>query len=77
VGYFTESEDDALPDPNRMSTNIFGTYAALDIVPGFNRIAGAVLAGSGVKSAGSVDLYIIPDALMIVNFPGRLSYIRK
>ena len=75
--FFNNLEDDTVPLIDRESTNILGRFAALDIAPGWNRIAGAARVGAEVVSVGSVPVYVFPNALTIVSWPGRLPYWRQ
>lgn len=75
--FFNNLEDDTVPLIDRESTNILGRFAALDIAPGWNRIAGAGRVGAEVVSVGSVPVYVFPNALTIVSWPGRLPYWRQ
>lgn len=77
ISYFNDIEDDALPLKKKTSTDIFGRFAALDIEPGWNRVTAGVLLNGKITSLGNVDLYILPNSLFLVTFPGRRSYIRK
>lgn len=75
--FFNNLEDDTVPLIDRVTTNILGRFAALDIAPGWNRIAGAARVGTEVVSVGSVPVYVFPNALSIVSWPGRLPYWRQ
>ena len=76
IGYFNDREDDALPQPAQTSTNALGRYAVIDVPAGWNRVAAAALIDSKVTSLGAHDLWLVPDALNILSFPGRISYVR-
>lgn len=71
VVYFNDDEDDTVPLVDRRATNVLGRFAALNVAPGWNRLAGSVRTADGVQSAGSIELYVVPDALTIVTHPGE------
>lgn len=77
VVYFNNLEDDTVPLIDRRTTNILGRFAALDIAPGWNRIAGSARVGDEVLSVGSVPVYVVPNALVIVSWPGRQPFWRQ
>ncbi len=77
VVFFNDLEDDTVPLQDRESTNVLGRFAALDIVAGWNRIAGSARVGGQVMSIGSAPVYIFPDGLTIVSWPGRQPFWRQ
>ena len=72
--YFNNLEDDTVPLDNRETTNIVGRFAALDIAPGWNVLAGVAQIGGEAVPIGSTEVYVVPDALSIVSFPGTLPH---
>lgn len=70
IVFFNPLEDDTVPQPERDSSNILGRFAALDIPPGWNRIGGSVRIGTEIFGLGGVDVYVFPDSLSLVTFPG-------
>jgi hypothetical protein len=72
--YFNSLEDDTVPLDNRETTNIVGRFAALDIAPGWNVLAGVAQIGGETVPVGSIDVYVVPNALSIVSFPGTLPH---
>jgi len=74
IVFFNNLEDDTVPLPGRDATNILGRFAALDIPPGWNKLGGSVRIGSDVFSLGTVDVYVFPDSLSLVTFPGLQPY---
>ena len=71
IVYFNDLEDDSVPLVDRATTNVHGRYAALDVVPGWNRIAGAARPGGGeAVTIGSLDFYVFPNSLTIASWPG-------
>lgn len=72
--YFNDLEDNTVPVVERVTTNILGRYAALDIEPGWNRIAGSIHASDGLRSIGGGDVFVLPNALSIVSWPGLQPY---
>lgn len=77
VVYFNNLEDDTVPLVDRVTTNIIGRFAALDIAPGWNVIAGSARVAEGVVSIGSEPVYVVPNALVIVSWPGKRPYWRQ
>lgn len=72
--YFNNLEDNTVPVVERVTTNILGRYAALDIEPGWNRIAGSIDAEGGLTTVGGIDVFVVPNALSIVSWPGLKPY---
>ena len=70
IVYFNNLEDDTVPLDFRTTTNILGRYAALDILPGWNTIAGVTRLQDEVVSVGGASVYVVPDALSIIGWPG-------
>lgn len=68
--FFNNLEDDTVPLDGRETTNILGRFAALDIAPGWNRIAVSVRVGEEVVAGGGMPVYVIPNALSIITLPG-------
>ncbi len=77
VVFFNDLEDDTVPLDQRESTNLLGRFAALDIPAGWNRIAGSARIAGQVVSIGSAPVYIFPDGLTIVSWPGRQPFWRQ
>ncbi len=70
IVYFNDLENDSLPLVDRVTTNILGRFAALDIDGGWNVIAGSARVDGAVVSVGSERVYVVPDALSIITLPG-------
>lgn len=77
IVYFNNLEDDTVPLIDRQSTDILGRFAALDVPAGWNRMAGAARVDGQVVSVGSTAVYVIPNALSIVSWPGSQPYWRQ
>jgi len=77
IVYFNKLEDDTVPLDFRTTTNILGRYAALDIPAGWNTLAGAVRVQDEVVSVGAASVYVVPDALSIVGWPGLQPHWRQ
>lgn len=77
IVYFNDLEDDTVPLIDRESTDIIGRFAALDVPPGWNRMAGAARVDGEIVSIGGVPVYVIPGALSIVSWPGTTPYWRQ
>ncbi|MFO0749927.1 MAG: hypothetical protein U1F43_30305 [Myxococcota bacterium] len=75
--YFNNLEDDTVPLVDRETTDIIGRFAALDVEPGWNRIAGSARVNGTVVSIGGADVYVIPNSLSIVSWPGSQPYWRQ
>ncbi len=73
IGYFNDKEEDSLPDAGRTSTNIFGRFTGLDVVPGPNVVSAAVKMDGDTVSLGAAAIYVFPDALSVVSLPGRVA----
>jgi hypothetical protein len=70
IVFFNNSEDDTVPLEDRVTTNILGRFAALDIAPGWNTLSGALRVGDAVLEPGAVRVYVFPNSLSLVTFPG-------
>lgn len=77
IVYFNNLEDDTVPLIERETTDILGRFAALDVEPGWNIISGSARVESGVVSIGSAPVYVFPNALSIVSWPGSQPYWRQ
>lgn len=75
--YFNNLEDDTVPLIDRETTDILGRFAALDVPTGWNRIAGAARVDGQVVTIGSVPVYVAPNSLSIVSWPGLQPYWRQ
>lgn len=75
--YFNDLEDDTVPLVDRETTDIIGRFAALDVEPGWNRIAGSARVNGAVVTIGGADVYVIPNSLSIVSWPGSQPYWRQ
>ena len=71
IVYFNNLEDDTVPLDFRTTTNILGRFAALDVPAGMNRIAGVARLNDEVVSVGGAGVYVVPDALSIIGWPGQ------
>jgi len=74
IVYFNSLEDDTIPLASRTTTNIVGRFAALDVPTGWNVVAGAAWVDGELVSVGHSDVYVVPDALSIISFPGTLPH---
>lgn len=79
--YFNADEDNPLPDLNQsqIGTGRTALYAALDVTPGFARVAadGLVPDGKGGKklvSLGYYDVRVFPDSVTSVTLQGLRPY---
>lgn len=77
VVYFNNLEDDTVPLVNRLTTNIHGRFAALDIDAGWNVIAGVARIGESLESLGAMRVYVFPGALTIASWPGDRPFWRQ
>ena len=75
--FFNSLEDDTVPLDDRTTTNILGRYAALDIAAGWNTVAGSGRVAGEVVSLGSAAVYVMPNSLSIVTFPGLQPHWRQ
>jgi len=77
IVYFNDLEDDTVPLIDRETTDILGRFAALDVPAGWNRIAGAARVDGQLVTVGGVPVYVVPNALSIVSWPGTQPYWRQ
>ncbi|MSQ84023.1 MAG: hypothetical protein EXR77_14260 [Myxococcales bacterium] len=77
LAFFNDNEDNTVPVKTNTVTDTLGRFAAVDIPPGPNRIAAAAWIGDKATALGGVDVFIIPDALIIVSLPGRIPVLSK
>lgn len=77
VVYFNNLEDDTVPLVDRVTTNIHGRFAALDIASGWNVIAGVARIGGTLETLGAMQVYVFPDALTIASWPGDSPFWRQ
>jgi hypothetical protein len=77
LAYFNNEEDAPVPDKLVSATDALGRYAAVDIPGGANRVASSVLIDGKVVPLGHQDVYVVPNALMIVSLPGREPVLNK
>ena len=70
IVFFNNLEDDTVPMVDRVSTNILGRFAALDVPAGWNVLAGYARVGEENVSLGALPVYVFPNALTIVTWPG-------
>lgn len=77
IVYFNNLEDDTVPLIDRETTDIIGRFAALDVVPGWNMMAGSARVDGAVVSIGAEPVYVFPNALSIVSWPGSQPYWRQ
>ena len=77
IVYFNNLEDDTVPLIDRETTDILGRFAALDVPAGWNRIAGAARVDGQVVTVGGAPVYVVPNSLSIVSWPGTEPYWRQ
>lgn len=77
IVYFNNLEDDTVPLIDRETTDILGRFAALDVPAGWNRIAGAARVDGQVVTIGGVPVYVAPNTLSIVSWPGTQPFWRQ
>ncbi len=77
LSYFNDSELDPVPAKSAVSTDIIGRYAAVGVPAGPNRVAATGRVAGKVVSLGSADVVVIPNALVIVSFPGLTPHNTK
>lgn len=77
LAFFNDNEDNTVPVKTVSSTDTLGRFAAVDIAPGPNRVAAAAWIGDKAVALGGIDVFVIPDALMIVSLPGRIPVLSK
>ena len=62
---------------NRTKTNIIGRYAAVGVPPGPNRVAVVGRIAGKQEVLGTADVFVIPNALVIISIPGMVPYNNK
>ncbi|MBM4342192.1 MAG: hypothetical protein FJ100_02310 [Deltaproteobacteria bacterium] len=77
LAFFNNNEDNTVPVKTNTATDTLGRFAAVDIKPGPNRISAAAWVGDKAVPLGGVDVFVVPDALMIVSLPGRIPVLSK
>lgn len=77
IAYFNNEEDAPTPAKLMSSTDVLGRYAAVDIPAGANRVAASAWVGGKQINLGHQDVYVVPDALVIVSLPGRIPVLNK
>jgi len=77
IVYFNNLEDDTVPLIDRETTDILGRFAALDVPAGWNRIAGAARVDGQLVTVGGVPVYVAPNSLSIVSWPGTQPFWRQ
>jgi hypothetical protein len=68
--YFTDNEDNPLPDLSAKATSTLGLYAAMNVKPGPVRVAAAGVSDSQLLGLGYMDLRVFPDAITSFTFRG-------
>ena len=70
IAYFQGREGDNLPQPGRRSTNILGTFAAIDLPAGETTVVSvARVAGEPVR-LGQSTLYLAPNSIAVIALRG-------
>lgn len=75
LSYFNGNPDDRLPNPARVDTNVLGTFAAIDLPPGPNRVAPIICVGECSSRedyvfAGAKNVFQTPKSVIIATFEG-------
>lgn len=80
LSYFNGNPDDRLPNPARVDTNVLGTYAAIDLPPGPNRVAPVICVTDGAECtredyifAGAKNVFQTPKSIIIATFEGYFA----
>ena len=78
LAYFNGNPDDRLPFPGRADTNVLGTYAAIDLPPGPNRVAPIICTGDCADRddyvfAGGKNVFQTPKSVIIATFEGTFD----
>jgi hypothetical protein len=74
LSYFTDNEDNPLPDIDARSTSSLGLYSALDVAPGPVTIAAAGVFGGKLVSLGYFKGRVFPDAVTSFTFRGLKGF---
>lgn len=68
--YFTDNEDNPLPDLSGKATSTLGLYAAMNVSPGALRVSAAGITDGKLVGLGYMDLRVFPDAVTSFTFRG-------
>lgn len=74
IVFFNALEDDTVPMADRVQSNILGRFAALDVAAGWNTLAGYASIGEQSIDLGALPVYIFPNSLTVVTWPGLRPY---
>ncbi len=77
IGYFNDDEEDTIPLVDRIGTDRFGRFAIVDVPPGQNTVAASALLNGELTSLGSELVYVVPDSLSVVSYPGKQPILKK
>jgi len=78
TGYFNDDEANTVPLLDSPGTDMYGRFTVVDIPPGANTVAAAILQTDGaIASLGSESFYLVPNSLAIVSFPGKQPILTK
>jgi hypothetical protein len=72
ITYFNGNPNDTLPQPNRVTTDGLGLYAAIDVPGGPNRVSTAIYYDGELINVGARDLFLPPMSVGIVTFEGNI-----
>ena len=75
LAYFNGNPNDTLPLPGRIDTNVLGTYAAIDLPSGPNRVSPVICVGDCSSEedfffAGTLNTFQTPKSIIIATFEG-------
>lgn len=77
LSYFNGNPDNRLPSPALIDSNVLGTYAAIDLPPGPNRVAPVICVTDGAECtredyvfAGAKNVFQTPRSVIIATFEG-------
>ncbi len=71
VVYLGDDSTRWAPETSWPATGVGGRFMAVGVPPGPNRLIGTVLRGQESIALDALDLYVVPDALVVASWPGR------
>ncbi|MFT6627345.1 MAG: hypothetical protein ACJA1R_000601 [Flavobacteriales bacterium] len=79
LAYFNGNPDNRLPAPAQTDTNVLGTFAAIDLPAGPNRVAPIICTGDcsnreNLVLAGGKNVFQTPKSVIIATFEGYFTF---
>ena len=71
IAYFSGIEGDNLPSPGRLSSNILGVYAAIDVQGGDVTVSAVADVNGTATVLGEATIFLVPRSVAIMSFRGE------